>query len=142
MAPPAGDELLQHQPGAGLVAKPVEMLELLLIGDHRGAAKPAARGPRRGQLADHRVADRRCEFPRRAGRGGDGGSRAGHAQLQASLVQRILTGEPARQVAGRIREHEPLPQVTAVLGEEDRARVVGRDEDRGPADARGKTQQS
>ena len=124
---PPGDELLQHQPDAGRGAGAVGLVERVAVGQDRGAAEPAAAaGPRRGQLGDQgeaRLGGKLAGFLRRLGyRGLD----RRHADLAAQLVQRVLACDPPGEITGRVGEQEPRPQLLAVLGQEDRARVVGR----------------
>ena len=98
MALPAGDELLQHQSGLGLLTQPVDAVELLLAGHYRRAVQATACGPRRRELRDQRIADLGGELARVAGRLGNAGPRTGHAELEADLVQRVLAGQLAGQV--------------------------------------------
>jgi hypothetical protein len=120
----------------------VDVVELGGVGQDRGAANPPVPGPRRGQLGDQREA--------RVGREGTGRIerlrhrrlRAGHADLAAQLMQRVLACHLPGEIPRRVREQELLPQHVAVLGQEDRARVVGRHQHGWLSDPLGQPQQS
>ena len=113
------------------------------LGHNRGAAQPSvAVAPRRGQLGDQREAGRGGELAGLLRRLGHGGLRAGYAELAAQLVEGVLARDPAREIPRRVGEQEPLPQPVALLGEEDRARVVGRYQHGRPADPLGQPQQA
>jgi len=71
-----------------------------------------------------------------------GGLRAGQAELAAQLVEGVFARDPARQIPRRVREQEPLAQPAALLGEEDRARVVGGHQHGLLADPLGQAQQA
>src|SRR5277367_4056677 len=87
-----------------------------------------AAGPRRGELRDQRITGGLGEGAGLGERTGRDRLRAGHAELAAEVMQRVLTGQAPRQVGRRIREQERTPQVTAVFGEKDRTGVVGREQ--------------
>ena len=97
--------------------------------------------PGRGQLRDDREAGLGREARRLARRPGHHGPRAGYPQVTAQREQGVLAGHLPGQIRGRLREQVPAAQRVPLLGQEDRARIVGRDEHRPAAEAAGQVEQ-
>ena len=92
--------------------------------------------------AEHLFPDGRRELAGLEQRLRHGRLRTGHAEAAAELIERVLPRHLAREFRRRAWEEEPRPQVLSVLGQEDGAGVVGRDQNRRPADPFGQAQQA
>ena len=135
----AGQPALKQQGAARAFGQLVQPAGVVAGAHQRGAAQPGGRcqQPRPAPFGDQR----QSEFPGRVGgllgAGGEGGRRVRQVQFPAQPGDFGLVGEPLGQAGGLGGEEIAAQQRAGEPGRGDRAPVVQRDEDGGPADALG-----